>query len=292
LFSKQSHTRWNEILMKYAICNETFENWPHEKACAFAAECGYTGLEIAPFTLGATANEVTAAERSQMRRTVEAAGLQTIGLHWLLAKTTGFHLTTSDSAIRQKTGAYLGDLARLCRDLGGHLMVLGSPMQRNLPAEMSHEEGMRNAAQTISLALPVLEETGVTICVEPLGPAEGNFLLTADKGVELIEMIGSRYVRLHLDVKAMSTEAIPIPDIIKKHAKYLAHFHANDPNRRGPGMGEVDFKPILKALCEIEYAGWVSVEVFDYEPGAERLARESIENLLNANKELSKDERR
>ncbi len=269
-------------IMKYAICNETFENWPHEKACAFAAECGYTGLEIAPFTLGSTAGDVSAAQRVEMRRIVEAAGLSTVGLHWLLAKTTGFHLTTADEAVRKKTGAYLGELARLCRDLGGDLMVLGSPMQRNLPVEMSHEEGMKHAAETISLALPVLEETGVTICVEPLGPAEGNFLLTADKGVELIEMIGSPKVRLHLDVKAMSTETTPIPEIIRKHAKYLAHFHANDPNRRGPGMGEVDFKPIMKALREIDYGGWVSVEVFDYEPGAERLARESIENLRAA----------
>lgn len=270
--------------MKYAICNETFENWPQEKACAFAAECGYTGLEIAPFTLGENANDVTAAQRTQMRRTVEKSGLETVGLHWLLAKTTGFHLTTADEAVRKKTGAYLGDLARLCQDLGGNLMVLGSPMQRNLPPEMSHEEGIKHAAHTISLALPALEETGVTIAVEPLGPAEGNFLLTADKGVELIEMIGSPHVRLHLDVKAMSTEATPIPEIIRKHAKYLAHFHANDPNRRGPGMGEVDFKPILKALREIDYGGWVSVEVFDYEPGAERLARESIENLKSAMK--------
>jgi sugar phosphate isomerase/epimerase len=268
--------------MKYAICNETFENWPHERACAFAAECGYTGLEIAPFTLGASAGEITAAQRAQMRRTVEVAGLKTVGLHWLLAKTIGFHLTTADEAVRRKTGAYLGDLARLCRDLGGDLMVLGSPMQRNLPPEMSHEIGMEHAAHTISLALPVLEETGVTICVEPLGPAEGNFLLTADKGVELIEIIGSPMVQLHLDVKAMSTESDPIPKIIKKHATYLAHFHANDPNRRGPGMGEVDFKPILKALRDVNYKGWVSVEVFDYEPGAERLARESIENLRAA----------
>lgn len=268
--------------MKYAICNETFENWPHEKACAFAAECGYTGLEIAPFTLGATANEVTATQRQQMRQTVESSGLKTVGLHWLLAKTSGFHLTTADEAVRKRTSAYLGDLARLCRDLGGDLMVLGSPLQRNLPPEMSHETGMTNASHTISLALPVLEETGVTIAVEPLGPAEGNFLLTADKGVELIEMIGSPNVRLHLDVKAMSTEATPIPEIIKKHAKYLAHFHANDPNRRGPGMGEVDFRPIMKALREIAYGGWISVEVFDYEPGAERLARDSIENLKAA----------
>lgn len=268
--------------MKYAICNETFVDWPHEKACAFAAELGYTGLEIAPFTLGATATDVTSSERSRVRRTVETAGLKTVGLHWLLAKTTGFHLTTADEAVRRKTAAYLGELARLCRDLDGDLMVLGSPLQRNLPPEMSHETGMANAAHAISLAVPILEETGVKIAVEPLGPAEGNFLLTSDQGVELIEMIGSPQVRLHLDVKAMSTEAMPISQNITEHAAYLAHFHANDPNRRGPGMGEVDFVPIMQALKEVQYDGWVSVEVFDYEPGPERLARESIENLRRA----------
>lgn len=265
--------------MRFAICNETFQDWPFEKAFGFAAEWGYTGLEIAPFTLGTNAFEISAERRRQVRRQAEGAGLEIIGLHWLLAKTEGYYLTTSDAEIRRKTGEYLAELVRMCRDLGGHIMVLGSPQQRNLLPGVSHDEALRFAADCIQQALPALEESNVVLAVEPLGPAEGDFLNTATLGAELCSLVGSPHCRLHLDVKAMSSELLPIPEIIRQQAKLLAHFHANDPNKRGPGMGEVDFCPILQTLGEIDYRGWVSVEVFDYTPGVEVLVRESIENL-------------
>ena len=131
-------------------------------------------------------------------------------------------------------------------------------------------------------ALPVLEETQVTLALEPLGPSEGDFLLTAADGVELMQMIDSPWVRLHLDCKAMSSEQDSIPDLLHRYRSEMVHFHANDPNRLGPGFGELDFAPIMAALNEIEYQGWVSVEVFDYSPGAETLAKKSIENLKRA----------
>jgi sugar phosphate isomerase/epimerase len=273
--------------MKFAICNETFQDWPFERACAFARECGYTGLEIAPFTLARHARDISPQRRGEARRMMESAGLECIGLHWLLAQTEGFYLTTADAQVRARTSGYLAELARLCRDLGGRVMVLGSPMQRNLLPGVSHDEAMKYAADVLRSATTALEENDVVLAVEPLGPQEGNFLNTAELGVRLIEMVGHPLVRLHLDVKAMSTERRPIPEIIRENASLLEHFHANDPNRRGPGMGEVDFLPIFAALREIKYRGWVSVEVFDYEPGPERLARESIEYMRRCRDQLA-----
>jgi len=265
--------------MKFAICNETFQGWPFEKAFHFAAELGYTGLEIAPFTIHTSAYEISPARRAEVRKEAEAAGLEIIGLHWLLAKTSGYYLTTPDNAVRAKTAEYLGELARLCRDLGGRVMVLGSPQQRNLLPGVTHEQAMHLAAECLRRAMPTLEDCGVTLAVEPLSPLDGNFLLTAEQGAELCTMVGSPHCRLHLDCKAMSSEAKPIPQILHENRKLLVHFHANDPNLRGPGMGELDFLPIFQALAKIDYRGWVSVEVFDYAPGVEALARESIEYL-------------
>ena len=273
--------------MRFAICNETFLDWPWERALELTCECGYTGWEIAPFTMAARASLITPQRRKELAGQITRAGVEVVGLHWLLAKTEGFHLTTNDESIRRKTADYLGELARLCRDLGGSIMVLGSPLQRNFPPEMTHEHAASNALWVIEQVLPTLADQKVKIALEPLGPAEGNFLNHAADAVKLIDKLNSPWFQLHLDVKAMSSEGPPVPDIIRANARNMVHFHANDPNRRGPGMGDEDFVPIFKALKDIKYDGWVSVEVFDYEPGVERLARESMQNMRAALKKLA-----
>jgi sugar phosphate isomerase/epimerase len=262
--------------MKFGICNETFKDWAFEDAFAYARELGYQGIEIAPFTIENDVRQISNSKRHEIKQLAEKHELEIIGLHWLLAFTEGFHLTTPDETIQKATTNYLAAISQLCGDLGGKVMVLGSPLQRNLLPGVTNDQAMEIAAEVISRATPSFEENGVILAVEPLGPEEGDFLLTAESGIELIQRVGHPNVRLHLDVKAMSTEVKPIPEIVKTSREHLVHFHANDPNKRGPGMGDVDFAPILDALREIEYEGWVSVEVFDYEPGVENLATQSI----------------
>src|SRR5579872_2577606 len=97
---------------RYAICNETFEGWDHARVCRFVAELGYTGLEVAPFTLAARVTDVTPERRRELRRQAEDCGLTLLGLHWLLAKTEGLHLTSADESTRRRTGDYLVELAR------------------------------------------------------------------------------------------------------------------------------------------------------------------------------------
>jgi sugar phosphate isomerase/epimerase len=273
--------------MKFAICNETFQDWPFDKAFAFARDCGYTGIEFAPFTINKNAYDISAEKRAEVRKQAEDAGLQPIGLHWLLAFTEGYYLTSPEPEVQKRTSEYMAELTRLCSDLGGNILVLGSPMQRNLLPGVTHDQAMEYAASVLKAAMPVMEDLGVTLALEPLGHEEGDFLRTAELGIKLAQMVDSPNCKLHLDVKAMSTEEKPIVDVIRDSREWMVHFHANDANRRGPGMGDIDFVPILQTLKDVDYQGWVSVEVFDYDPGVETLATESIQNLQACLKQVS-----
>ena len=266
--------------MKFAICNETFQDWPLDRACAFAAECGYTGIEIAPFTLAGRAGDVSHA------RSAKRSAARWKRPDWKSWGCTGCwrRRKVFISPARTQRSASAPPITSpnsrcLCGDLGGKVMVLGSPLQRNLAEGMTKAQGMAYAAEVLCEVLPVLESNRVVLALEPLGPQETNFLLTAAEAVELIDRVSSPQIQLHLDCKAMATEATPIVELIRRNREWLAHFHANDPNRQGPGFGSLDFVPIFKALKEVGYDGWVSVEVFDYSPGIERLARESIEYM-------------
>jgi sugar phosphate isomerase/epimerase len=267
-------------MIRLGICNELFEGWEFGQVCHTVKALGYEGLEIAPFTLAPRLTDLSKEGRRELRAMVEDAGLATIGLHWLLAKTEGFYLTSPDPEVRRRTGDYLIALAEATRDLGGSLMVLGSPKQRDLLPGVTHDQAVEYALEVFLRVMPTIGAMGVDLCLEPLAPTETNFLNTCAQARALIDQVNHPHFKLHMDVKAQSGETgTTVPELIRQHARTAGHFHAQDVNLRGPGMGNVDFGPIMKALVDSGYDRWVSVEVFDFSPGAEETARRSIECL-------------
>lgn len=265
--------------MHFSFCNEGFKEMPWRQVCEVLAEAGYDGVEIAPYTLADEVHHLSPAARADLRQVAEGAGLRVVGLHWLLVKPEGLHIAHPDRAVRARTADYLRYLADLCADLGGGVMVFGSPNQRGTSAGASAEEAWQWAVETFRAVLPTLAERQVTICFEPLGPEETDFVNTAEEARRLVDEVNDDHFRLLLDVKAMSTEPTPIPDLIRSHRQVLAHFHANDVNRQAPGFGEVDFRPILAALGEIGYQGFVSVEPFAFPLDAPTIARRALTYL-------------
>src|SRR5262249_35303157 len=158
----------------------------HGRVCQCAAELGYTGLEIAPFTLAPRITDVSPETRSRIRQEAQACGLQIIGLHWLLAKTEGLQLKSPDAEVRRRTAEYLIELARCTRDLGGDLRVFGSPAQRRIPSGKTKAEATGFAIDTFEQATRGFAEAGVRLCLEPLSPPEADFINTCAEAIEIL----------------------------------------------------------------------------------------------------------
>ncbi len=267
--------------MKFAICNETFRDHDFAGTCAEAERHGYSGLEVAPFTLG-NVPKLTERYAASLGGVVRDHGLEMVGFHWLLARTEGLHLTDPDPASQTRTFDHARHLACLCAAMGGGVMVWGSPDQRTIESSWNRSEAEKRVIDFFQRLSPHLAEVGVVVAIEFLGPNETNFLNTASEAIELLGKIDSPNVRLHLDVKAMSSDSRPIPEVVADSLPWAAHVHANDPNLAGPGMGDVRFQPIADALVKGGYKGWISVEVFDTNLEPDLLASESMRNLRAA----------
>ena len=266
--------------MKFGICNEIFKDWNSiERTIGYVKEVGYDGLEIAPFTLSQYVTDIPDSVRQTIVREAAAADLEILGIHWVLVGPEGIHINHPEAAVRERTTQYLRDLVRFCGDVGGKVMIFGSPKQRNVIDGVTYQQAFDYTAASFSSVMPDCEKHGVTICMEQLTPQETNFCSTVAETVTLIDAVGHPNFQLLLDTKAMTPEAEDRGTLLRKYAKYLAHYHANDPNLNGPGWGDVDFAPIFEALKDINYDKYVSVEVFKFEPGPEAIATRSLEYM-------------
>jgi D-psicose/D-tagatose/L-ribulose 3-epimerase len=268
--------------MKFSICNEMFEGWKLTDVMDYAKSIGYDGVEIAPFTISDSVVDIDAGERRKIADHASSLGLDVVGLHWLLVKPEGLYINHPDEGVRGKTAEYMMELTRFCGDIGGKVMVIGSPKQRNVVDSITRQKAWELAKEVFGKTLEVAEERGVTLCMEPLAPEETNFINTAEEAMEMAKEMGSANFKIILDVKAMSSEGRDVAGIIRSAKGLVGHVHANDANKRGPGFGETDFVPIARALREIGYDGYVSVEVFDFSPDPKTIATRSLEYLRKA----------
>ena len=265
----------------YALCSEVFKT-PIEETIRSVAALGFQGIEVAPFTIAPSVDDISESRRREIRQIAAGEGVEIVGLHWLLVSPEGLHLTTPDDAVRERTTDYLKSLARFCADLGGKVMVLGSPNQRNIPEGASAAEARARAVSTLAGAADTCGERGVHLLLEALHPNETNFLQTIEDVLAVTAEIDHPNVGFMLDCKAMSGMPQGIIGTIEQYGPTAGHFHANDPSGAGPGMGNLAFGPVLETLRSSGYEGWVSSEPFQYEPDSETVARTALETLRRA----------
>lgn len=264
--------------MKIGLCNEVIATLPFEGQCEMAATLGYDGLELAPMTIDPEPHCLPAARRAALRRAASEAGIVITGLHYLMRTPEGLSITSRDAAQRARTIDIMRGLCGLAADLGGKVLVHGSPDQRKLEPGFE-DEGRKHAADCFAAVADAAAASGVVYCVEPLSRAQTACINTLEEAASLVRAINNPALRTMLDCSsAGATEAEPIPELIRRWLPtgLIAHVHLNDPNRRGPGEGALAFAPIFAALRQQNYAGDYGVEPFIYRPDGPACAARAI----------------
>ena len=265
---------------RHAICNEAFEKFPFPDACRAIRKAGYEGIEIAPFTLAEDPSTIPASQRREYRSIIQSEGLRFVGLHWLMVSPKGLHVTTPDTALRTRSWEHIRNLVDLCADLGpGGVMVFGSPNQRATTGGLTREQATRHYVEGLAAVAPHAAGRGVTILVEALPKGQCDVVQTLEEAASIVREIDSPSVRTMFDTHNAVDETEPHAVLLDRYYELIRHVHVNEMDGKHCGAGSYDFKPVLSVLQGRDFPGWVSLEAFDFSPGAEKLASDSLRYL-------------
>jgi D-psicose/D-tagatose/L-ribulose 3-epimerase len=222
-----------------------------------AKKCGFNILEV-------NAPKVTLmsdAERDVLKGAVSDSG---ISLTYSIGMTADMDLVSEDSATRQKGIAFLQQVARAMKYIGG--TVLAGINYSSWPRKLLPGEDKRvltdRAVAGVREAIKAAEDNNVLFCVEVVNRFEQFIMNTAAEGVAFAKQVGSPNCKVLLDTFHMNIEEDSLRGCIVETANLLGHFHLGETNRRPPGRGRIPWPEIFGALHEINYQGAVVMEPF------------------------------
>ena len=263
--------------MKIYLCSEVVRDLDFADQCRFARDVGYDGLEIAPFTLSSEPQNLSVKDLRAFRAIADGEGVAVAGLHWLLAAPQGLSITSTDPAVAEKTRDVGKFLVDMCRELGGHYLVHGSPLQRPLGLGLE-AEGKRQGIAYFAAMAEASSQAGVRYILEPLSRDDTAFINTVEDALAIIDEIGSEALGTMIDSYAAISNDEDLPDLLRRWIPRgaISHVHFNDDNKRGPGEGTTDFGAVVELLRQLDYNGTTAVEPFIYSPDGPSCAARSI----------------
>ncbi len=242
-----------------SISNIALPSFNHDDHLSMLKDIGFQGLEVAPSKVWEDTANVTFSKVASYRRQVEQAGLKVVGLHSLFFDQPGMGLFRG-AVVRKKTLGFLVHLSQICVDLGGKILVFGSPGARkrnDLPVKAADDE----AVSFFSELSDAVESHGTCFVIEALSKNESDYINSASHAMKITKRVDRKALKSHLDAKAVVDAGEATIDLFRNVSRDLVHFHANDP---GVGIlgetGRVDHVLLGKLLGEIGYGGYVSLE--------------------------------
>lgn len=232
-------------------------------ACQQASELGFDAIEIFPPS-GAI---------PEINLNGLALAAMGTGAGWVKHKLT---LTSPDQSVRQKAQEFIRGIISTAATLGAPA-IIGS-MQGRAEVGMPRSQSLGLFRQAVAELADHAASQKQMLLLEPLNRYETNLLNTAQQGLEFLDSLRKPNVKLLLDLFHMNIEEQDIAGSIRKAGSRVGHVHLADSNRRAAGFGHTDFAPIIKALREINFTGYLSAEILPL-PSPEEAAAQTIQTF-------------
>lgn len=235
--------------------------------CRTAKELGFDAVEI--FAPSATAVDPRELRKLLDDHQLSLAAVGT-GAGWVKHR---LHLALPDAAKRQQAADFIRGIIDFAGQFGARA-IIGSMQGRS-----GDGVDKPTARGWLSDALELLgchaEQYGVPLLYEPLNRYETDQVTTVADGVKLLSGLSTGNVRLLCDLFHMNIEEVDVAAALRHGGAYVGHVHFVDSNRRPVGCGHLDVGPVIAALREINYGGYLSAEAFPY-PDPLAAARQTI----------------
>jgi sugar phosphate isomerase/epimerase len=238
--------------------------------CDRAAALGFDGVEV--FAPAASAIDIAELTALLARNKVQLAALGT-GAGWVLHK---WSLTHPEASVRARARDFVRAMIDLAAGFGAPA-VLGSIQGR--------WEGAVSRSQALAWFQEALEDLGThaaarsqVLLYEPLNRYETNLFNRLGDAAAFLDNLQTSSIKLLADLFHMNIEETSIPDALRAAAGRIGHVHFADSNRHAIGFGHTDIPPIIAALREGGYQGYLSAEILPL-PDSQAAARETIESF-------------
>ena len=242
-------------------------------ACEKAARLGFDAVEIFP----PAANALDIAELQSLldhyKLSVAAVGT---GAGWVVHKWT---LTHPDESIRKSAREFIRAIVDVAGGFGAPA-IIGS-MQGRWGDGVSREQALAWLAEAVTDLGEHATRHGTVLLFEPLNRYETNLFNRVGDTAAWLQTLATSNVRILADLFHMNIEETDVAQALREGGRHVGHIHFADSNRRAIGFGHTGIAPIIEALREIDYRGYLSAEILPF-PDSDTAARQTIESFRRA----------
>jgi sugar phosphate isomerase/epimerase len=235
--------------------------------CSRAAAHGFDGVEI--FARSADAVNARELERELAAHRLAVAAFGT-GAGWLARKLS---LTAVDEASRREARQFIGSIVELAGHFGA-AVIIGS-MQGHCTDERDREQALEWLREGLNELGEIAEACQVFLLLEPLNRYETNLFNRLGQTAQFLETLATRNVRILADLFHMNIEEADMIAAVRDAGDFIGHVHFADSNRQAMGFGHTDVGPIVGALQDMGYTGYLSAEVLPL-PTEDEATRQTI----------------